>query len=75
MGRSWCQNFIPTSASRRSTATIYTSLPQINIDDYITTLQPGIKFANMDKVSGVDFDYNLGAVFYGKESDRDYHKP
>lgn len=41
-------------------------------DDYITTISPGIKFANMDNVSGIDFDYTLGAVFYGKESDKDY---
>jgi hypothetical protein len=26
----------------------------------------------MDKVSGIELDYALGAVFYGKESDRDY---
>jgi len=37
-------------------------------EDYITTVQPGIKFSNMDKRSGVDLDYSLGAVFYGKNS-------
>ena len=42
------------------------------VDDYITTVQPGIKFSNMDKRAGVDLDYNLGAVFYGKNSDLNY---
>jgi hypothetical protein len=40
--------------------------------DYITTVQPGVKFSNMDKRSGVDLDYNLGAVFYGKSSNLNY---
>jgi hypothetical protein len=41
-------------------------------DDYITTVKPGLKYTNMDKVSGVDFDYNLGLVYYGKETDNKY---
>jgi Putative beta-barrel porin 2 len=41
-------------------------------DDYITTVKPGLKYTNMDKVSGVDFDYNLGLVYYGKETDNNY---
>jgi hypothetical protein len=41
-------------------------------DDFITTVQPGIKFSNMDKMSGVDFDYSLGAVFYAKNSNLNY---
>ncbi|MCX5845256.1 MAG: outer membrane beta-barrel protein [Deltaproteobacteria bacterium] len=41
-------------------------------DDYITTVKPGLKYTNMDKVSGVDFDYNLGLVYYGKETDSKY---
>lgn len=41
-------------------------------NDFITTVQPGIKFSNMDKMAGVDFDYSLGAVFYGKNSNLNY---
>jgi len=41
-------------------------------EDFMTTVQPGIKFSNMDKMSGVDFDYALGAVFYGKNSNLNY---
>lgn len=41
-------------------------------EDFITTVQPGIKFSNMDKMAGVDLDYSLGAVFYSKNSDLDY---
>jgi hypothetical protein len=41
-------------------------------DDFITTVQPGLKFSNMDKTSGIDLDYNLGLVFYSKESQRNY---
>ena len=41
-------------------------------EDFFTTVQPGIKFSNMDKMAGVDLDYSLGAVFYSKNSDRDY---
>jgi len=49
------------------------NLTSINkVDDYITTVQPGIKFSNMDKQAGVDLDYALGAVFYGKNSNLNY---
>jgi uncharacterized protein (PEP-CTERM system associated) len=41
-------------------------------DDYITTVQPGLKYSNMDKVSGVDLDALLGFVFYGKNSNLNY---
>ncbi|TRZ84450.1 hypothetical protein D4R89_13480 [bacterium] len=41
-------------------------------EDFFTTVQPGIKFSNMDKMAGVDLDYSLGAVFYSKNSDLDY---
>jgi hypothetical protein len=41
-------------------------------DDYITTIQPGIKFSNMDQASGVEMDYVLGIVNYGKNSDLNY---
>ena len=41
-------------------------------DDFITTVKPGLKYTNMDKVSGVDLDYNLGLVYYGKETDNKY---
>ena len=42
------------------------------VDDFVTTVQPGIKFSNMDKLAGVDLDYALGAVFYQKNSDLNY---
>ncbi len=41
-------------------------------DDYITTISPGLKYTNMDTVSGVDLNYNLGLVFYGKNTDLNY---
>ena len=41
-------------------------------EDFFTTIQPGIAFNNMDKVSGVDLDYSFGAVFYGKNSNLNY---
>jgi hypothetical protein len=41
-------------------------------DDYITTVQPGVRFSNMDKLSGIDLDYSLGAVFYGKNTNLNY---
>ncbi len=49
--------------------------PTDKIDDYITTVKPGIKFSNMDKPNtraGVDLDYTLGAVFYGKNTNLNY---
>lgn len=38
--------------------------------DYIVTVQPGIRFSNMDKKrrAGVDLEYSLGAVYYGKQT-------
>lgn len=41
-------------------------------EDFITTVSPGIRFANMDNKSGIELDYTLNAVFYAKESDRNY---
>lgn len=41
-------------------------------EDSITTVQPGIKFSNMDTMAGVDMDYSLGAVFYGKQTNLNY---
>ena len=42
------------------------------VDDYITTVQPGIRFSNMGKQAGVDLDYALGAVFYREKSNLNY---
>lgn len=41
-------------------------------EDFFTTVQPGIKFSNMDKRAGVDLDYSLGAVFYSKNNPLNY---
>jgi hypothetical protein len=41
-------------------------------EDYITTVQPGLKYSNMDKVSGVDLEALVGYVFYGKNSNLNY---
>ena len=41
-------------------------------EDYITTIQPGIRFNNMSERAGVDLDYALGAVFYAKNDDLNY---
>ena len=46
--------------------------PTNKIDDFITTVKPGIRFSNMDERAGVDLDYALGAVFYGKNSNLNY---
>ena len=40
--------------------------------DYITTVSPGLRYSNSDAVSGVDLDYNLGFVYYGKETENNY---
>lgn len=41
-------------------------------DDYITTVQPGIRYSNMDKASGVELDARLGYVFYSRNSNLNY---
>lgn len=41
-------------------------------EDFITTVHPGIRFSNMGDKAGVDLDYTLGAVFYGKRSNLNY---
>jgi hypothetical protein len=48
------------------------NLTQSNKEDFLTTVQPGIKFSNMDKMAGVDLDYSLGAGFYSKYTDLNY---
>lgn len=42
------------------------------IDDYITTIYPGLRFSSSKQNYGIDLDYLLGAVFYAKESDNNY---
>jgi hypothetical protein len=42
------------------------------LDDYITTINPGLRYTNMDATSGVNLDYNLGIVLYGKNSNLNY---
>lgn len=43
------------------------------VDDYITTINPGLRYTAMDAtVGGVIFDYNLGLVFYGRNTDLNY---
>ena len=41
-------------------------------EDYITTVMPGIRFSNMGERAGVDLEYTLGAVFYGKKTNLNY---
>ena len=41
-------------------------------DDFITTVQPGIRYSNMGKQAGVDLNYALGAVFYNDQSNLNY---
>jgi hypothetical protein len=41
-------------------------------EDYVTTVQPGIRFSNMSQKTGVDLEYTLGAVFYGKKTNLNY---
>lgn len=42
------------------------------VDDFITTVKPGLKYSNTDSVSGIDLDYALGFVFYDSDSDKNY---
>lgn len=41
-------------------------------EDVITTVQPGIRFLNMGDKTGMNLDYTLGAVFYGKKTNLNY---
>ena len=41
-------------------------------DDFITTVQPGLKFSNMTPTRGVTLDANIGYVMYARETDYDY---
>ena len=41
-------------------------------DDFITTIQPGLKYSNMGPMSGVDLDANFGYVMYARETDYNY---
>jgi len=41
-------------------------------DDYITTINPGLRYTKMDATSGLNLDYNLGIVLYGKNTDLNY---
>jgi hypothetical protein len=41
-------------------------------DDFITTVQPGIRFSNMDAKSGIDLDVSAGFVFYDKNTNLNY---
>ena len=40
--------------------------------DYITTLTPGLKYLNMDAMSGVNLDFNIGLVSYARESQNNF---
>ena len=41
-------------------------------DDFITTVQPGIKYTNMTPTAGVELDANFGYVMYARETDYNY---
>lgn len=41
-------------------------------DDFMTTVQPGLKYSNMDAVSGIELDALLGYTFYSKNSNLNY---
>jgi Putative beta-barrel porin 2 len=42
------------------------------INDFITTILPGIKFSNMDAKSGIDLDVSVGSVLYDKNPNLNY---
>ncbi|HUN55360.1 MAG TPA: hypothetical protein VMU29_09415 [Smithella sp.] len=42
------------------------------INDFITTVQPGLKYSNMDATSGIDLDALFGFVFYDKNPNLNY---
>jgi len=42
------------------------------INDFTTTIMPGIKFSNMDAKSGIDLDVSAGYVFYDKNPNLNY---
>ena len=41
-------------------------------DDFITTVQPGLKYSNMRPAGGVELDANIGYVMYARETDYNY---
>lgn len=41
-------------------------------EDFFTTVQPGIKFSNMDEMAGVELDYSLGGLLLGKQQSQLY---
>ena len=46
--------------------------PKNRIDDFITTIYPGLRFSAKEAKYGMDLDYRPGFVFYSKETDRNY---
>lgn len=42
------------------------------VDDFITRINPGLKFSTKDSNYGIDLDYRLGLVFYAKETNNDF---
>lgn len=40
--------------------------------DFITTIQPGISFQNMNETGGLNLDYNIGQNWYWSESQNNY---
>jgi hypothetical protein len=46
--------------------------PNNKKDDFITTVQPGIKYSNMGPASGVELDANVGYAMYARETDYNY---
>lgn len=41
-------------------------------EDYLTTVKPGLKYTSFDATYAVNLDYNLGLVFYAKDSNKNY---
>lgn len=46
--------------------------PDNKKDDFITTVQPGLKYSNMRPAGGVELDANIGYVMYARETDYNY---
>ena len=49
--------------------------PTNKSDDYITTVQPGIRFSNMGKQAGVDLDYCPRGGFLREKQQFELHQP
>ena len=71
-GADWLSKFHPYISVKGEYSDNLDLTPTNKREDYYMTVQPGIRFNNMDKMSGIDLNYSLAAVFYDKYTDLNY---